>query len=289
MIGLFEALNRQHAVSALFAEATGWLRKSGAGMIVGPIDGDTWHSYRLNVGPFDAEPFLMEPYNPNYYPRLWEENGFNPLERYYSLQVSDVAGAASRLEKSYHAAEENGYRFENLRTDRFEQELQRFYDLSCTIFAGNFLYSPIALDDFLELYMAARPLVDPDLVTFAVAPDGSDAGFLFAFPDRIRAVRAMRGSRSLLAKLRFFRFRDRVERINLKSLGVLPAHRRAGLGAALMYSGYSAALCKSIDVVNLCLILEGNPSGRLEGGLGRLLRRYHLYKWECADTDDPEP
>lgn len=278
-IGFFECLEHPRAVRELLVTAVRWLQSRQTGTIVGPMDGDTWHSYRLNLGPGDEPPFLMEPYNPSYYPRLWEENGFDVLERYYSLRVDGLEASVERLEPKYRRALDAGYRLETLRVERFDRELERFYELSCRIFEGNFLYNDIPRERFMELYSGARQLVDPDLVCFAVSPDGEDAGFLFALPDRFRAVAAMRGSKGLLAKLRFLALRNRTDTVNLKSLGVLDAHRRSGIGTALMYHGYRTARDKGYRRANLCLILDENPSGTLHGGGENLLRRYHLYRW----------
>lgn len=283
MLGFFEALERPESVHELFARALAWLHRSGAGEVVGPIDGDTWHSYRLNVGPWDAPPFLMEPYNPSYYPRLWEENGFVVLERYHSLRLEDLSGAMKSLEAKARAVTDAGYVLRPLRLRRFDRELGRFHALSREIFRDNFLFSDISREHFVELYRGARRLVDPDLIRFAVAPDGGDAGFLFGFPDRFRAVAAMRGGHGPLAALRFFALRNRTDTVNLKSLGVTAAHRRAGLAAALMYEGYRTAARKGYRRVNLCLFSEGNPSGGLEGGLAKPLREYCLYTWRGGD------
>jgi GNAT superfamily N-acetyltransferase len=279
MLGFFESLDHPAAVRELFRTAVEWLRSRGAGTIVGPIDGDTWHSYRLPVGPWEKRPFLMEPYNPAYYPDLWEANGFTVLERYYSLRVDDLAASVQRLEPKHRRVLESGYRLEKLRVERFDRELERLYELSCNIFRGNFLYSEIPRKRFVELYSGARQLVDPDLVCFAVAPDGEDAGFLFAMPDRFRAVAALRGSKGPMAKLRFLALRNRTDTVNLKSLGVLERHQRYGVGTALMYHGYKTSMDKGYRAANMCLILEDNPSGTLHGGKRNVLRRYHLYRW----------
>ena len=279
MISFFEALDRMDGVRPLFAAALAWLRDQGANTVVGPMDGDTWHRYRLSVGPFEEPPFLMEPYNPSYYPALFEACGFGLLEKYYSLRVDDADAAARALAPRLNRVLDAGYRLETLRKDRFEKELTRIHRLSRTLFRGNFLFSDIDQESFLQLYAGSKSLIDDDLVLFAVAPDGRDAGFLFSLLDRQRAVKAMRGSTSLLAKLRFFLLKDRVDTLNLKSLGVLEEHRRIGLGAALMHCAYARARDRGLAHVNLCLIKQDNPSGRLDGGLGRQLRRYHLYRF----------
>ncbi|MFL6193694.1 MAG: GNAT family N-acetyltransferase [Thermoanaerobaculia bacterium] len=257
LLGFFEALDgHPEAVARLFAESLQWLREAGAGDIVGPMDGDTWHRYRLNVGPWDDPPFLLEPYNPPWYAPLWTANGFAVLERYLSKQV-DPAAVVAHLEARRGEALAAGYTLRPLDLSRFESELGTIYELSRRIFSGNFLYTEIPRDEFLKLYAGARPLLDPGLVPFARSPAGEDVGFLFAYPDPFHA-----GA------------------VDFKTLGVLPAHRRSGVAAALFHEGHRHALGKGCRLANHCLFREGNPSGDLDGGAGRILRRYELYRWK---------
>lgn len=257
MLGFFEALDGQEAaVEQLFGEGIDWLQEAGCGPIVGPMDGDTWHRYRLNVGPFEEPPFLLEPYNPPYYERLWTANGFGVLEHYVSKRV-DAAAVVAHLEPKRQAALAAGYQLRPLDSGRFRDELRTIYELSRRIFARNFLYTEIPEEEFQGLYAGARALVDPELVWFARSPAGEDVGFLFAYPDPFRA-----GA------------------VDFKTLGVLPEHRRAGVAALLFHEGHQRALAKGYRIANHCLIKEGNPSGDLDGGAGRVMRRYCLYRWE---------
>jgi GNAT superfamily N-acetyltransferase len=282
MIGFFEAVGwYDEAVQELFQEAIAWLRQAGAGSIVGPMNGDTWHRHRLNVGPFDEPPFLLEPYNPPYYEPLWTSNGFVPLERYRSKRV-DPGTVAAHLEAKHRAALAAGYRLRTLDPKRFREELRTIYELSRRIFAGNFLYTEIPEEEFYTLYAGARGLIDPDLVLFARSPAGEDVGFLFAYPDRFHAVAAMHGRRDLLAKLQFLRHRKEADAVNFKTLGVLSEHRRAGVAAALFHEGHRRTVEKGYLFANHCLFREGNPSGELDGGTGRLMRTYVLYELSDA-------
>ncbi len=283
MIGFFEALAwYDEAVRDLFAAGIAWLRQAGAGTIVGPMDGDTWHRYRLNVGPFDGPPFLLEPYNPPYYEPLWTRNGFVPLERYVSKRV-DPAVVVAHLEEKRRKAEAAGYRLRPLDLKRFRHELRTIYEISRRSFSRNFLYTEIPEEEFVRIYAGSRGLLDKDLVWFARSPAGEDVGFLFAYPDRFRAVAAMGGKRNPLARLRFLRHRNEVDTVDFKTLGVLPEHRRSGVAAALFHEGHRQAVEKGYLYANHCLIREGNPSGDLDGGAGRVLRRYVLYEWRPAE------
>jgi len=276
MLGFFEALPGSDP-ARLFEASIAWLREIGAGAIIGPMDGDTWHKHRLNVGPWDDPPFLLEPWNPPYYPDLWESNGFTVLERYLSKRV-EAGPVADFLEPKRQAALSAGYRLRRLDPGKFREELRMIYSISVRIFARNFLYTDIPEEEFFALYAGARSLLDPDFVWFAQSPAGEDVGFLFAFPDRFQAVAAMRGRRDPLALLRFFLHRNEADAVNMKTVGVLPEHRRAGLGAALMGQGHRMAREKGFRFANHCLFREGNPSGEMDGGTGCVMRKYHLYR-----------
>ena len=256
LLGFFEARDgHDAAVEQLFRAGTAWLREAGCGPVVGPMDGDTWHRYRLNVGPFEEPPFLLEPNNPPYYERLWTANGFAELERYVSKRV-EAAAVVDHLEPKRQAALAAGYGLRPLDLARFQDELRTIYELSRRIFARNFLYTEIPEEEFYGLYAAARALLDPELVWFARSPDGEDVGFLFAYPDRKAGA------------------------VDFKTMGVLPEHRRAGVAALLFHEGHRQALAKGYAQANHCLMKEGNPSGDLDGGAGRVMRRYCLYRWE---------
>ena len=123
------------------------------------MDGDTWHRYRLNVGPFDDPPFLLEPYNPPWYEPLWTANGFAVLERYFSKRV-DPATVVAYLEGKARDALGAGYKLRRLDPSRFQAELGVIYELSRRIFARNFLYTEISEDEFVRLYAGARALID---------------------------------------------------------------------------------------------------------------------------------
>lgn len=278
-LGFFEAHNEPEAVDELLDASIGWLRDAGAGTIVGPMNGDTWHSYRFSMGPYDRPPFLMEPYNPPYYLEMWERRGFTRLETYYSQRVEDARALMEGQAKKHERALANGYTMRRLDAGRFLEELEAIHALSRESFADNFLYSEITLEEFVGMYSGARRLLDPDMTWFAVAPDGSNAGFLFAFPDERRAVAAMRGRRDPLALVRFALARGKADAVNIKTAGVASAHRRMGLFAAMTHCALREALRKGYGAVNLCLIKDGNPSGALADSLASVLRRYVLYQY----------
>ena len=251
LIGFFEARNEPPLAQQLLREAATWLRAQGAAQVIGPMDGDTWHRYRVNAGPFDAPPFLLEPVNPPYYAELWAP--FEIVERYSSKRVDDIAPLIEKLEPMSARAMQRGYRLRPFDVSRLRDELTLVWRLSLEIFKGNRFYFDIPLEEFLKLYAGIERLLVPELVLFAEDARGEPAGFLFAYPDTAAGT------------------------VDYKTIGVVPAHRRGYLGWALLHRAYANALAMGRPAANHCLMHESNASQSMDAGQGTVFREYYLY------------
>ena len=278
MIGFFDSIDDCGPAEDVLCAADAWLREHGCESIVGPMDGDTWHKYRFNVGPSTDPPFLLEPTNPDYYSKLFHKAGFEIVDRYHSLRVENINAILPELRPAFDLATDSGYRFRPIQINRFTEELKLIYEISTASFRKNFLYDDISWEEFFGLYADAKPLIRPELVWFVEDKTGSAVGFLFCLIDYYQAVASMKGRSNLLAKLRFLWNRSSADCVNFKSIAVLPEHRRSKLASALMYQGYRESNKLGFSKANLCLIRDGNPSSRLDGGDSRVLRRYELYQ-----------
>jgi GNAT superfamily N-acetyltransferase len=255
MLGFFECRNHAPAARALFDAAIAWLRARGASRIVGPMDGDTWHRYRVNVGPYDRPPFPLEPWNPSYYAALWEAHGFAVLETYSSKWIDDVSVLLPGLEAGLARSEARGVRVRRLKHGMLRDELALVHDLSSRIFADAFLYSPIPREEFLALYAGMERFLDPELVLFAETDSGEPVGFVFAYDDPARPA------------------------VHYKTIGVVSEWRRPGVAHALSYHVYRAALRRGRPQGNHALMRDDNRSQALDQGHGERFRRYVLYEW----------
>ena len=277
MLGFFAATPDTAAAQTVLNAGCQWLQHRGCRQIIGPIDGDTWHSYRFNNGPHDQPPFLGEPTNPAYYPLLWTEVGFSVVDRYHSKCLADIDSVISQTQSGYDRALAAGYTFRPFSLAHFERELQTIYRLSIVTFRDNFLYDEISYQEFTGLYREAKRWMQPDLVWFALDASEQEIGFLFCIPDFGPAVAAMHGRKHGWAKFRFWWQARKLTAVNFKSIGVLPEHRQTAVAAGMMHCGYVASRARGYRRANLCLIRDGNPSTRLDGGGGQILRRYGLY------------
>ncbi len=276
-IGFFETINDLDTCRSLLGAAEQWLQQRGAAHVRGPMDGDTWQRYRWSMPPLEETPFLKEPWNPPYYPDLWEACGYTATDRYTSSRIHEPAAAGMALAPFVRRAERQGYTFRPIRLDVWQSELECLYRLSSAIFADNRHYTAIAPDTFMRMYEDARSLIIPSLCRFCCNPNGEEIGFVFCYPDLAAAVRAMRGRRDWPAKLRFLWRRRHVQRVCIKSLGSLPRYHGTGIGPALMAIACNEIARLGYGEALMCLMHENNDSRRLDGGQSEPFRSYVLY------------
>jgi ribosomal protein S18 acetylase RimI-like enzyme len=213
---------------------------AGHRRIVAPINGDTWHSYRLVSWTNGAPFFPLEPENPLWYNEVYEELGFKPLMKYRS--DSFALGDISLIPN-----EEQSLRIRNFRED----DLKLIYEISLRGFKGNYLYNEITFEKFNRLYQPMLPLIDEELVLIAEV-DGVAAGFMFAFGVAGKLV--------------------------LKSMAVLPEFRSNRVGSKLINQVLVTGQKKGLTEAIAALMSEGNDSEKIVIKYGsQKIREYTLY------------
>ncbi len=162
--------------AAMLRQAAARLAARGAQAVLAPMDGDTWHAYRVVTGTDGSPPFPMEPTSGPHDLAALTEAGFATVARYVSTRVpADAPGPATPPMP--------GIAIEAWDGRDAEAMLRAILALSLRAFARNAFYRPIGEEAFLAMY---RPLVarlDPGLVLLARGAAGRLVGFLLAFPD----------------------------------------------------------------------------------------------------------
>jgi GNAT superfamily N-acetyltransferase len=259
VIGHFSA-DDETGARVLFGHAFRILRSQGVSVAVGPMDGNTWRSYRLVTG-FGTEPrFFMEPHNPAEWPAWFEAAGFEPLARYSSAITNELLPQDARIPAAIARFRQGGVHWRPLDMTRFDDELRAIYRLSVESFPRNFLYTPISEAEFLAQYLPIRSLVRPEL-TLMAERNGALAGYLFGIPDLEQARRG-----------------DPVDRFIIKTVAVESQRRSAGLGRVLVAESQRIARTLGFRQAIHALMHDGNLSRNISGHYARTMRRYTLFQ-----------
>ena len=165
------------AGAAVLQEAAELARAAGAKGIVGPMEGDTWHAYRVVSESDGRAPFLMEPTSGRHDLAALEAAGFNRIGSYFSATVP-LAEVARPVPEARNGLMVNAW--DGSDPEALFTEVHR---LSCEAFRSNPFYKDIALDNFLAMYMPVVPLLKRELILFARNETGALVGFLFGIPN----------------------------------------------------------------------------------------------------------
>jgi hypothetical protein len=232
---------------ALLAQVIATARAEGYQALLGPLDGDTWHSYRLVTESDGSAPFLMEPVSGSHDLAVFEKAGFKPVSNYLSsmAKLEETLGERPATVAGVTVSAWDGKDGEKL--------IRHLFDMSIGAFARNRFFTPIDFSAFLDIYKPIMPFIDPKHVLFARDQNGDLKGFLFGTPDHF----AKDGKPAAILKTY--------------------ASTMRGVGHLLADTYHRRALDLGFEKVIHALIHENNASRqRSEMHGARVFRRYAL-------------
>lgn len=213
-------------------------RESAAQVIIGPVQGDTWHSYRTVLVDSGARPFFLEPFQgaKDNYKELGEvltECGYGVVARFLSTSIP--AGATDSGARSISQIAP-GLTIKTFNSEDFMGQIEDIYRLSIISFSDNFLYQQITFEEFVELYRPLENLLKSDLVTMVY--DGQElVGLSLCLEDL-----------------------EEKDRFILKTLVRHPAKKYSGLGRALVQESVNVAAGQGFSQVIFALYKEDGSS-----------------------------
>lgn len=172
-------LEDRDAAAQLLADVADTLQREGFQAVLGPMDGDTWHSYRTVTETDGSPAFALEPQSGVHDHAALLTAGFEPVSTYVSsrARLADTLGDVPVAIPGITVTPWDG--------NGAEQLIGKLFAMSGSAFAGNHFFKPIGLDAFLALYRPILPMLDPGYILFAHTDGGDLIGFLFGYPDRL--------------------------------------------------------------------------------------------------------
>lgn len=241
--GYFDCLPDLQACRSLFVEMEHWARSQGAQVVYGPINFSTFGQYRLRLDNFNRAPFVGEPYNPEWYPELVQQLGYQLSHQYSSELLGDTRVLLTDVGDKYArqaAALTDDLTLRPLTAEVWNSNLDQLYPLVHSIFADNFAFTPIDEDSFRGGFSRSvtRQLC-PKTSVVAFGHNENIAGFFLCYPDYAPLIN--RASDGLLCAdtVGFDQHADLLpspRRLIAKTGGVAPAYRNRKLFSVLSAS-----------------------------------------------------
>lgn len=160
----------------LLRRACDELAAEGCSAVLAPMDGDTWHPYRVVLDSDGSPPFALEPTSGVHDLAALQSAGFTVLEEYVSARTTvpepgstapDLPGVTIRAWDGTDA----------------ERLIGQLHAYAAAGFADKLFFKPLDEAGFRALYAPLVAMLDPRLVLFAHDEVGHLLGFLFGYPD----------------------------------------------------------------------------------------------------------
>ena len=183
-LGFFECINDPNVAKKAFAQVDEFAKRNHCQAIIGPVDASFWIKYRLKINKFDQPPYTGEPYNKDYYFKLFKDNGYQVCDHYTSnyYQMSQYEYINREYEGIYRKYIDKGYEILNLQMDEYEESLAEVYRLLMDLYSDFPIFKSISKDDFLANFMSYKSVINPSMVKLGYY-NGKMVGFLISFPN----------------------------------------------------------------------------------------------------------
>lgn len=261
--GFFETIEDEGVAHALLQAAADWARSRGAEVLRGPGEyaNVTHERQGCLVDGFEHEVFVEHTWNPPSYAGFLERFGFTKAMDYHAYYVDLTTPLPPKLERVAAAvAARRELRTRPIDMRHFEQDVRTIVDVYNQAWALNWGFLPIEDWEVEALVRTLRPIIDPELVRFALKDEKVVAVF-GGFPDPNACLRPRwrwYGDGDLVRLARLFAGRRRIDRFRVMFFGIVPGYRGVGTDALLFSEAHRHALRRGYRGCDVSLLLEVN-------------------------------
>ncbi len=229
-IGFFECVDNSDVAYFLFNTAKQFAKNNNLKKIVGPVNASFWIKYRLKINMFDRMPYTGEPYNKEYYYKMFLDNGYKVIEHY----VSSIYGNVNNYENQkysdgYERFIKEGYKIESPDMKNYDKYLKELYRLLTDLYSDFPIYKHINETDFIEMFKSYKTIMNPEMIKFAYF-NNKMVGFYISIPNYNNLVYNI----NLTNLIKILRLKKKPVGYIMLFMGVDKNHK--GLGRALIYS-----------------------------------------------------
>ena len=284
--GFFECINNQEAANLLFDTSKEWLKEKGYDSMDGPInfgERDKWWGC-LAQG-FEIEPNYLQNYGRDYYPKLFENYGFQVLFKQLTFLKKVRTPLSEKLNiKAKRALKDPNYSFKTLEKGNIKKyilDFAKIYNDAWSKYPG---VSPLKLSQAEALFAQLKPILDEKILWFAYHKD-DPVGFFLSIPEMNQIFKHVNGKFGLVGKLKTFyhlKIKKSCKKMMGLVFGIVPKHQGKGVdGALIMASRETIQEKLSYEDLELNWIPDFNSSmirvaEQVQVTLGKVHHTYRL-------------
>ena len=230
-IGFFECINDNKVAKFIFDTATKFAKENNYKRIVGPVDASFWLKYRLKINMFDKPPYTGEPYNKDYYYKMFLDNNYKIIEHYTSNIYEHIDNNYENefYSDRYNSFTEKEYKIESPNMDEFERILKELYGLLTKLYSDFPVYKHLSEGDFINIFKEYKKIMNPEMIKLAYYKNKM-VGFYISVPNYNNLVYNI----NIINLIKILKIKNKPKEYVMLYMGVDQEHR--GLGKAIVYS-----------------------------------------------------
>ncbi len=236
-LGFFDFADDISVAQHLFETAQQEIEKRGLESIRGPYNPTSNDECGLLIDGFELPPFVMMPYNPQYYVDHYGELGLNKIRDLHSYHIGDAEQGLERTQRIVERlTRKANITVRSANMSKLDDEVRILHSLYNATLGKQWGFVPISTEDLEFSMKDLRQVLDPEMVLIA-EKDGQPIGISVTIPNINEFMLMAKGSRGLIRTLRFLWYLKtrRPTEARLAILGVLPEHRRRGVAPAFYF------------------------------------------------------
>lgn len=230
-LGFFECIDSKEAAAFLFEKAREISREKKCKRILGPVDASFWIKYRLKINLFELPPYTGEPYNKDYYYKLFLDNGFAVKEHYTSsgYKAIDESYVNEKFESRYKEFLAKGYRIESPKIEDYDKAMGDVYTMISELYSDFPVFKALSREDFAKTFSSYKSIMNMSMTKIAYYEDKA-VGFYISLPDYGNKVYHL----NFFNLFKILKIKKQPKQYVMLYMGVDAKHR--GLGKAIVYA-----------------------------------------------------
>lgn len=285
-ISLFECIDDENTAFHLLDRAIQWLRNKGVESVTGPVSPTGGDDYRgFLIKGFDGPPVLLNSYNPEYYPELFEKYGFRKDMDLFAYYLDPDSLAEERYKRVIkYAMQRYGYRIDRFDKKHLEREIKDIKEILDLAMPETWEHlTPPSLEDIRLEVNQLMKFMDEDLVYIARAGE-KPIGIVVALPDYNQVLARLNGRLLPFGFLKFLWYRKKINGARVFIQFVIPKYRNKGVNNSIYFKLMTEGRKKGYTYGEGSCIAEMNTESiqNVENLGGRLYRIYRIFRKELA-------
>lgn len=280
--GYFESENNQETADKLFEAAADWLKQKGMDTMRGPENPSMNDEIGLLIDGFDSPPLILDTYNPKYYIKLIENNGFVKAKDLYAYLMEDGFESEKliRLQSVIHKRHKIEFREVNIKDKvQFKKDVNDIKEVYNAAWVPNWGFVKWTDEEMDHLASGLKQIADPK-TAIIMTVNGKLAGFGIGLPDINQCLIHNKSGNLLSGLWHILTKKKKINSLRLIALGIVPEFHNTGLDAALYYEIGQRGLKQGYFKGEASWVLEDNTMmnrAATQTMNGRIYKTYRLY------------